>query len=237
MKEGSFRDKFQSNTKVKKKKKKEREDSEAKFLVTRKKKAKKLKIKVPVYVKQKCAYTKDGKQCKLNAVGKSTLCKKHGGNPIVIENTLPPKETKAQLLLTNSTFNPAVHPLSYISAASNGASDVEIAAQFLISLTTLKKWSERYKEFAIAYEIGQALHESWWLKAGKDGLQDRHFNTSLFKFLTGNKLGYSDKIENRNINMNIHGVLLVPDKMTEDEWESANEEDAIEADYEVKETS
>jgi hypothetical protein len=35
-----------------------------------------------------------------------------------------------------------------------------------------------------------------------------------------NKLGYSDKIEQKNINTNIHGVLVIPDKVTIEEWEN-----------------
>jgi len=82
--------------------------------------------------------------------------------------------------------------------------------------------------FNTAPEIGQALHEAWWIQQGKNGLTNRGFNTSLFKFLTSNKLGYSDKMETKSLNMNLHGVLMVPDKMSDDEWE--NDEDIIDFD-------
>ena len=79
--------------------------------------------------------------------------------------------------------------------------------------------------FNKAYDIGKAMHEAWWIEQGKSGLNNRGFNTSLFKFLTSNKLGYSDKMETKNMNMNVHGVLMVPDKVSEEEWEQ--DEDVI----------
>ena len=91
-------------------------------------------------------------------------------------------------------------------------------------LYKLKQWAEDYELFSEAYDIGRAMYESWWLRKGKDGLDDpRNFNTTLYKFLTGNKLGYSEKIENKNFNVNA-GVLVVP-KTSEsaEEWENARE--------------
>lgn len=182
------------------------------------------------YVKQKCAFANsEGIKCNMNAVGKSTLCGKHGGERIDRDNLITGKSN----LPVSSVFDASKHPINYIDLSRSGMSNVEIAAEFMISTATLKDWSEKYVEFSTAYEIGQALHESWWLQQGKGGLHDnRNFNTSLFKFLTGNKLGYSDKIESKNLNINAHGVLLVPDAMSESAWSKANMEDVIDADIE-----
>lgn len=178
------------------------------------------------YKKQRCAFVtfEDGEpiQCRRNAVGKGTLCKKHGGDPIIKENMLDKYQEKAVDSLI-SKFQPAVHPIQYIEMARFGASEVEIAAMFEVSLDTMKSWAEKYESFNTAYEVGQAMHEAWWLQQGKDNLNDRSFNTSLFKYLTMNKLGYSDKIEQKNLNMNVHGVLAVPDKVSPDEWEADEE--------------
>ena len=170
------------------------------------------------YIKQKCAFIDDnGIQCKRNAVGKSTLCKRHGGKVIIKENLV--QKNEEHLIGLNTKFDPSYHPLHFIDMSRMGLSEVEIAAKFEVGIGTMKSWSEKYAEFNTAYEIGQALHESWWLTQGKSGLRDRGFNTTLFKFLTANKLGYSEKIESKNTNMNVHGVLVIPNKQTEDEWE------------------
>ena len=180
--------------------------------------------RITKYNKQKCAFVKNGNQCKRNAVGKSTLCKKHGGDPIVPANLV--KKDEHHLIGINTKFDPGYHPLQFIDLSRSGLSDVEIAAEFQVGITTLRDWNEKFAEFNLAYEIGQALHETWWLQQGKNGLRDRSFNTNLFKFLTGNKLGYSEKIESKNLNMNIHGVLMVPDAVTEEQWE----EDIVDVD-------
>lgn len=179
------------------------------------------------YVKQRCDFIQlNGKKCKNYAVGKGTLCKIHGGDPIIKENLIPVKYEK-ELNPIVCKFNPAVHPLQYIELSRGGMSKVEIAAQMKISIPTLQSWAEKFESFHTASEIGDALHEAWWLERGKGGLDSRNFNTSLFKFLTSNKLGYSDKMETKSTNFNVHGVLLAPDAVTEEEWEAENNKDVI----------
>lgn len=176
---------------------------------------------ITVYEKQKCQHVdSNGKKCKYNAIGKGTLCRRHGG--VKHSEELVPAGKEGLVQYNNGIFNPAVHPMQYIEFSRLGLSDVEIAAQMEVALTTIQKWSEKYEVFALAYEVGKAMHESWWIQTGKDNLNDRSFNASLFKFLTMNKLGYSDKVESKSMNMNMHGVLVVPDTMSEEEWENAD---------------
>lgn len=195
------------------------------------------------FKKQRCMFRKpDGTQCKRYAVGKSTLCSFHGGNRIVKDNLVPYSSA-----LVPTKFNPSIHPIQFIESSRMGMSDVEIAAQFEVGIETLRSWADTFEEFAIAYEVGQAMYEAWFLNTGRRNLSNTRFNTSLFKFITGNKLGYTEKIESKNFNANVnHGVLLVPNSMTVDEWEAANAaedakkkqkhtEETIDADYtEVK---
>jgi len=174
----------------------------------------KLKI-IKTYPKEKCII----EGCKRNAVGKMDVCKRHGGDPVIPENLLLPEEMpNARMLATK--YLPAVHPIQFITLSKQGKSDVEIAAAFQVSVGTLKAWSEKFIDFNTAYEVGQALQEAWWLQEGKENLDNRGYNTGLFKFLTGNKLGYSDKIESKNLNISA-GVLLVPGQMNEKEWEKS----------------
>jgi len=183
------------------------------------------------YKKQRCDFIyENGNTCKNYAVGKGTLCKKHGGDPIIKENMIPMHMEK-EVALTKSAgdnkFNPAVHPIEYIELSRAGLSNVEIAAHMGTSTITLKNWAEKFESMHLATEIGDALHEAWWIEKGKSGLENRSFNTSLFKFLTSNKLGYSDKMETKSTNLNVHGVLVAPDAVSEDEWEN---EDIIDVD-------
>ena len=168
---------------------------------------------VKKYPKQRCAI----EGCTHNAVGKTDICKRHGGDPIIYENLLLPEECSSALV-SASKYQPAYHPMQFISLSRDGMSDVEIAAQFEVSTGTLRNWSEKFADFNTAYEVGQALHEAWWLQEGKNNLDNRGYNTGLYKFITGNKLGYSDKMESKNLNVTA-GVLLVPQQVSPEDWE------------------
>ncbi len=196
--------------------KKKKIEEAKKPLVKRKLKRKK------IYVKEKCHYHEGGIRCTRNAIGNGQLCKLHGGERD-LTNVLSPEATQLYLAVKGHSikFNPGIHPLQMIDLSRQGMSDVEIAAEIGVGVGTLRGWADQYEEFSLAYEIGQALHESWWLQKGKTGLDQRNFNTSLFKFLTGNKLGYADKVETKNLNMNTCGVLVVPTKQSMDEWEAS----------------
>jgi len=181
--------------------------------------------KIKRYMRKKCDFIgSTGIKCKKRAVGKGTLCKLHGGNAIVKSNLIP-IDIEDRQLFAASHFKPELHPIAFIDHSRRGLSEVEIASLFEVSISTIKTWAETYESFSVAYEIGQAMHEAWWITQGKANLNARDFNTPLFKFLTSNKLGYSDKMETKSMNLNIHGVLKVPDSVTEDEWE--NETDNI----------
>ena len=183
-----------------------------------------------VYPKERCHFIKsNGKRCRALAIGSGQLCKKHGGtldrSSLIKEGSI---EHKLIAKLEPDTihtvhYDPKVHPFQMIKLSSEGLSEVEIAAKLKISVRKLQRWSETYEMFAEAYDVGMALYESWWLNKGKEGLENpRDFNTSLYKFLTGNKLGYSDKVESKNFNVNA-GVLVVPKTPKSiEEWEGVN---------------
>jgi len=166
------------------------------------------------YPKEECVI----EGCTKNAVGKGDICKKHGGDPVIKENLLRHDEIPDKIMAC-TRYDAFVHPRQYVLLAKEGLSEVEIAAAFQISIGTMRDWAEKFFEFNEAYEIGQAMHEAWWLREGKENLDNRGYNTGLFKFLTGNKLGYSDKIESKNLMVHA-GVLVVPEKVSLEEWEA-----------------
>jgi hypothetical protein len=178
------------------------------------------------YESKKCQFILgNGKRCNNYCTGKGTLCRLHGGERIIKENLLKNDEIPLGLL-KNVKYDPVVHPIQYIDLSRSGMSKTEIAGIFEVSVATINNWSETFEEFYQAMEIGKALHETWYLLQGKNNLANPRFNVGLFKFLTANKLGYAEKIESKNINMNAHGVLMIPNKQTEDEW-AANAQKVI----------
>jgi hypothetical protein len=173
------------------------------------------------YIRDQCQHrNSEGRRCMAPAVGNGQLCEAHGGRLYTGEGHDTVTSIIQTLLNKNSKYHPVVHPLDYIKMSQRGLSDAEIAAEFKVSIMTLKSWAEKYNDFGEAYEIGKALQEAWWLEKGKSGLDDtRNFNTPLYKFLTGNQLGYSDKVETKSHNTHTHGVLVVPGQVSIDDWE------------------
>jgi hypothetical protein len=99
----------------------------------------------------------------------------------------------------------------------------EIAAEFRVSMDCINTWRDTYPMFQQAYDIGKVAHEAWYLREGRANLDNRFFQTPLFKFLTmNNGLGWSDKAETRNTTNGNFGVLLIPGQMSIDEWEQKN---------------
>lgn len=160
--------------------------------------------------------------CEHKAVGKDSLCKRHGGDPVIQENLMSAEEIPSWIL-AKSKYNPIKHPINFINYSKLGLSEVEIAAKFEVSVGTMRSWAEKFLEFNQAFEIGRAMYEAWWLEEGKHNLDNRNYNVGLYKFLTGNKLGWSDKMESKSLNVSA-GVLLVPGTMEEDVWEQQAQE-------------
>ena len=171
-----------------------------------------------VYPKARCVV----EGCTRNAVGSSDVSKRHGGDPVVRDNLLRADQIP-DWLLAKTKYEPASHPIAYIKLASQGMSEVEIAAEFGVSVGTMRKWAEKFEEFNTAFEVGASMYEAWWLQEGKENLDNRNYNVGLYKFITGNQLGYSDKMESKNLNVTA-GVLLVPQQVDQDAWEAKGEE-------------
>ena len=176
----------------------------------------------PVIESGQCMfYKEDGTRCNGKAAGGGTLCSIHGGRASAGREILSFSERHPSVF-TSVKFDPAYHPIKFLELSKIGKSDVEIAAEFGVCIATLKSWSTDIQEFNVAYEIGRTMYEAYFLHIGTRNLTNDRFNNSLFKYLTMNRLGYSDKIETKSFNTSMHGVLLVPPEMSMEDWESSN---------------
>lgn len=176
------------------------------------------------YESARCSYVSpEGTQCKNFACSSGTLCSVHSNQTKA--QRLQSMQTDVryaslpQTYLERTKFDPAVHPLLYIKLSKQGRSDVEIASEFNISVQTLKRWTQEITEMKEAYEIGQTMYEAFFLKKGTENLENDRFNNVLFKYITMNKLGYSDKMETKSTSTGLHGVLLIPGTTSIEDWE------------------
>ena len=171
--------------------------------------------------KTRCAFIgKNGEQCKARTSGKGNFCSLHSEttfreithhNPMPMINTLAVK------------YDPIYHPFEFVKLSNEGMNPKEIASIFNVSLDTIENWRNTYPMFDQAYDIGKVAHEAWYLRTGKDNLDNRWFQTPLFKFLAmNNGLGWTDKVDSRSQVQGQFGVLLMPGQLSVDEWEAQN---------------
>lgn len=168
-----------------------------------------------VFPKEKCKV----EGCQRNAVGVHDVCERHGGVVVIEQNLLACYEI-TDILKEMSKYDPARHPMEYIRLSQQGYSDTEIASEFGVSTGTMAGWSEKFADFNLACSIGKSAYEAWWLKEAKRNLDNRNYNTGLFKFITANKLGFAEKSETKSLNVHA-GVLMVPTPASSAaEWEA-----------------
>ena len=157
--------------------------------------------------------------CNRNAVGCHDVCEKHGGVVVIEQNLLQTYEI-SDLLKEMSKYEPTRHPMEYIRLSQQGYSDSEIASEFCVGVGTMLGWAEKFADFHTAMEIGRSAYEAWWLKEAKRNLNNRNYNTGLFKFVTANKLGFAEKSESKTLSVHA-GVLVVPaPAQSNEEWEA-----------------
>ena len=167
--------------------------------------------------------------CQRWAVRGSDYCKMHGGRSRILKQNLVPDEKFApQVKPTNwrlkKAYNPDKHPYWFLDLMKEGKSVAEAAKIMRVSAVTLEKWANTYELFAEAWELGHSLQEAWWVEKGKKGLDSRMFNTKLYKYLTGNLIGWAEKVESKNLNFNACGVLVAPAQRDPSEWEQEAQE-------------
>lgn len=80
-----------------------------------------------------------------------------------------------------------------IELMSKGWSKTRVAAKLGVHKATLYDWMEAHPEFLDAVRMGETLSEAWWEQAGQDALWVHKYNTNMFKWMTGNIHGWSEK--------------------------------------------
>lgn len=184
------------------------------------------------YKKRRCDFIhENGERCRSLTSGKGNFCVTHSNFIFKEErNTSSVMPSNNNLLMVR--YDPINHPIEYIRLSKEGLNLSEIAAEFQVSTATIIEWKDIYPIFNMAFEIGKAAHEAWYLQQGKSNLDNRFFQTPLFKFLTmNNGMGWSDKAETKSTQQGNFGVLLIPGQMSIDEWEQKN----IEEDKKIQE--
>jgi len=76
---------------------------------------------------------------------------------------------------------------------AQGYSKTKVAATLGVHKDTLYEWMKVHPDFSDAIRAGETLSEAWWEDEGRQALTKEKYNTPMFKWLTGNIHGWSDK--------------------------------------------
>lgn len=82
-----------------------------------------------------------------------------------------------------------------------GKSDLEVCKALGITRKQFQKYCEdpRFKDIV---DWGHDLAEAWWEEQSRINLQNKDFNTNLFKARMQKFYGWADKVDNANKNVN-----------------------------------
>lgn len=83
---------------------------------------------------------------------------------------------------------------------SQGMSDIEICKELKLSKKQFNSYLSRSAEFRELVEYGHDLAEAWNVSQSRLNLQNKEFNTPLYKTRMSNLYGWADKVDNKNAN-------------------------------------
>lgn len=88
-------------------------------------------------------------------------------------------------------------PSKLIELMQKGASKAEVAADLGISRDTLHEWEKdpNKPEFSDAIKRGEELSQAWWMRMGRENLQNKDFSATLWYMNMKNRFGWRDKQE------------------------------------------
>ncbi len=78
---------------------------------------------------------------------------------------------------------------------SQGACKLEVAVALGICKDTLNEWCKEYPAFSAAIKRGVELSEVWWRRKGRENVDSKEFNSTLWYMNMKNRFKWADKVE------------------------------------------
>lgn len=91
-----------------------------------------------------------------------------------------------------------------IDLFKQGYTDEEVADELDVTMKEWNRMCERNPTFREVVERGREAAYAWNLRQSRQKLDDKDFNTTLFKIRMQNLHGWSDKTETANKNMSLN---------------------------------
>lgn len=101
---------------------------------------------------------------------------------------------------------PAGRPTDYtpelcekvIPLLKEGMSIQELGLELDVGYSTLYEWMDRHPEFAEAVKKGREFSEGWWMKRGREALDTKEFNSTIWYMNMKNRFKWKDKQDESN---------------------------------------
>ena len=104
----------------------------------------------------------------------------------VVEDLLEERETK---------YDPEVVITYLLNEMKKGKSIEQICVGLDVNKTTFYSWLKKYEELANAKKRGEELSYDWWLEKGRNNLENKLFNPTLFYMNMKNRFNWRDRTE------------------------------------------
>lgn len=104
-----------------------------------------------------------------------------------------PGQPLGLIVQDRSKFDPGFHPLDFLKSCQEGKLQVEIAAAWVVNVSTITAWSEKYPVMKEAVQKGKTAQQAYFAKRFREGMMgEKKVNTILTIFGAKNILGWSD---------------------------------------------
>jgi len=80
---------------------------------------------------------------------------------------------------------------------ANGGSDLAVCKALGLSRKKFEAYIEKSDQFRDFIEQGREAAECWWVEKSRENLNNKDFNTQLYRTHMGHFYGYSDKSETK----------------------------------------
>jgi transposase len=88
-----------------------------------------------------------------------------------------------------------------------GYSILEVAYQLEVHKDTIYEWEKVHSEFSDALKKARDYSEGWWLLQGRNNLNNKEFNSTLWYMNMKNRHKWSDKVDNTHTVINHEDAL------------------------------
>ena len=87
-----------------------------------------------------------------------------------------------------------------------GGAIIECVHELGVARDTLYQWEKLNDEISDIMRAGRTAREAWWVRKGRENMDNTNFQPSLYKWMTMNTIGWSNR-QNVDTNVNVSSTV------------------------------